>query len=1359
MDTILKIFRGHRKTIIILSVIFTALIAAGVYSYYIYERSLKYEQSSINLKAISGLKNDDVTRWLSERKAEADFFSSDYTFIDNTTKLLSSSTGLLKNYFYKTLHTTKENHNYDDIFIASLTGDILFSFSPHYKKADEETAELIKAAANNNEITLRNFYYCRDHKRIHLDIISPITVDDKIIAAAVFRINPADKFYPLLLKWPVSSKTSESYIVRKEKDHVIYCSELRHAENAALTYKIPLTQKEHISVKAALGYKGLLEGYDYRDEKALAFITPVRGTDWFLISKTDNSEIYAEAWNKTILVTGLAITLVLFFVSGLTMAYELEEKKMKLNILAKERDLKETRNEYRTTLYSIGDAVITSDSTGKIQHMNSVAEKLTGWQEYEAAGQNLEEVFILLYEKDNTPVTNIFNSIINRGLSSSIFSGPVLLKSKTGKLIPIADSGAPIRDEDNKISGIVIVFRDQTKARETERILQENEQRYRALFNNHHTNMLLIEPETGNIVDANPAACNFYGYTLEQFTQLKVFDLNQLPPKEIAEKMRAIKYGSGQTFFFKHKLANGLIRDVEVYSSPVSIKNKEYLFSIIHDITSRKETERALKTSEEKFSKAFKTSPDSININRLFDGMYIEINEGFTNMTGYTWDDVAGKTSYDIGIWADEGARLKIVKAIATTGEITNFEARFRLKDGNIRTGLMSARKITVNNQECILSITRDITERKEAEEALRESEEHLRAVTENMSDGLIITNSKGEFLYWNKAALCMHGFPEDYDLEVLKASDIEIDVMSPEGITLPPDRWPLKRIIAGEHLENTDFRITLKATGEVRIFNYNGTSVFLAGGERLSFVFIKDITKQYLAEENIKKLSMGIEQNPAIIIITDKDGNIEYTNPKFTQVTGYTADEVKGKNPKLLKSGHITREEYQKLWETILAKKEWHGEFLNKKKNGELYWESAMISPLLDEKGNIINFIALKEDITELKRITDELIKAKEKAEEMNRLKSYFFANISHELRTPFVGIIGFSEILSERLQDPGEQKMAEAILTSSKRLTETLNKILDISKLEFDKMELYTGPVNLRELAENTANLYSKTAAKKQTSIITDTASAPGAWKTDERLLREILNNLVNNAVKFTTGGEVKISILTNNNLLVIKVADTGVGIPEEKQEIIWQEFRQASEGYNRSFEGTGLGLSITKKYTSLLGGKIHMTSKPGTGTEFTVELPELTEEAAEKKREENAEIRLRERTDRQKIRHRVLYVEDDFISIEFVKEILQNDFNLDIADRPQAALNLIKENFYDAILLDINLGGYGMNGIDLMLEIKKTEGYKNIPMVAVTAYASKSDEQEFLSKGFSHYLSKPFLSRGLTDLLEKIFSRQDS
>lgn len=376
-----------------------------------------------------------------------------------------------------------------------------------------------------------------------------------------------------------------------------------------------------------------------------------------------------------------------------------------------------------------------------------------------------------------------------------------------------------------------------------------------------------------------------------------------------------------------------------------------------------------------------------------------------------------------------------------------------------------------------------------------------------------------------------------------------------------------------------------------------------------------------------------------------------------------------------------------------------------------------------------------------------------------MNRVKAYFFANMSHELRTPFVGIVGFSELLSESLQNPEEKEMANQILKSSKRLTETLNKILNVTRLEFDKLEVKLRDIDVIEMIDQLKILFSKSASAKNISIKTKISQDEIVVKTDGRMLDEMITNLLNNAIKYTQDGFIDISAETivreNKNYLLLKVADTGVGIPKNKQEIIWKEFRQVSEGMNRSFEGTGLGLTIIKKYVETLSGKITLESEIGKGSTFIIEIP--VEIVSKKEVNKSKEIVLKQTQNNIEIKSRkpkILYVEDDVIALSYVDKVLKAFYEIDTAFNATIALELANKNIYEAMLLDINLGK-GIDGVELMQMMRKINGYNKIPIVAVTAYAAESDRLEFLAKGFTHYLSKPFTSVELRGMLGKIFN----
>jgi PAS domain S-box-containing protein len=400
--------------------------------------------------------------------------------------------------------------------------------------------------------------------------------------------------------------------------------------------------------------------------------------------------------------------------------------------------------------------------------------------------------------------------------------------------------------------------------------------------------------------------------------------------------------------------------------------------------------------------------------------------------------------------------------------------------------------------------------------------------------------------------------------------------------------------------------------------------------------VSMVDITERIQSEEKLKLLGRAIEQSPVMVVITDKEGNIRYTNPKFTEITGYSLNEVVGQNPRILKSGEQSSEFYNELWKTILSGNDWHGEFHNRKKNGDLYWESAVISSFVNDSGDIAYFFSVKEDITEKKQMIADLIKAKEKAEESDHLKTSFLNNISHEIRTPFNSILGFLSIIQDDDLTSSERDEYISIINKSAcRLMNTINDIVEISQIQTGQMKLTASETNIKRLTGELFDLF-KTDAESQKLEFTITNDLPDnieCISTDGIKLKTILSILIGNAIKFTKAGSIGFGIKCRDKAnrrdkvedhsrvkacldptaspvptveIEFSIKDTGIGISGNKQQAIFERFMQADGSNTRQFEGSGLGLSIAKAYVEMLDGKIWVKSEEGKGSTFYFTIP---------------------------------------------------------------------------------------------------------------------------------------------------------
>lgn len=397
-----------------------------------------------------------------------------------------------------------------------------------------------------------------------------------------------------------------------------------------------------------------------------------------------------------------------------------------------------------------------------------------------------------------------------------------------------------------------------------------------------------------------------------------------------------------------------------------------------------------------------------------------------------------------------------------------------------------------------------------------------------------------------------------------------------------------------------------------------------------------------------------------------------------------------------------------------------------------------------------------LEKKMLDLELMNKELVLAKEKAEEMNRLKTSFLANMSHEIRTPMVGILGVAGVLKNESEDLWVQKMAGIILKSASRLMETLNQILDLSSLEAENLKVNHTSFNLVDTLNDVVDLFVEMASEKDLYLKSEITTPELHIVSDERMVRQALNNIINNAVKFTETGGVLITLNSEindgNDFAVINVIDTGIGISEKDQQTIWDDFRQVSEGWGRNYEGTGLGLSITKKIVKKINGFISLESKEGVGSVVTFKIPIAAHENFVPQKVSDSTPQRTFVMGGAPRSKKILLVDDDKINLTVINDFLKNHYMVDCALRGIEAVALAKKSKYDLILMDINLG-VGMTGIEAAREIRKMDEYERTPIVAMTAYAMIGDKERFIESGCSHYFSKPFDKFELLDFLSNV------
>ncbi len=580
-----------------------------------------------------------------------------------------------------------------------------------------------------------------------------------------------------------------------------------------------------------------------------------------------------------------------------------------------------------------------------------------------------------------------------------------------------------------------------------------------------------------------------------------------------------------------------------------------------------------------------------------------------------------------------------------------------------------------------------------------------------------------------------------------------------------------VKKIITSkENLYIEEFKM-YKRNGEEIFTNLAIAPIVDKEKERvveIVFVFY-DITESLKLKREILKLNRAIENAPILIVITDTNCKIEYVNPFFENITGYTLDEVKGKSPKILATKHNYKH-YPEILGKLSKGEKWIGEFLNKKKNGELYWEQALLSPVFDKNGKIVNFVGVKEDITERKKFLEELKRAKEEAEKANIAKSEFLANMSHEIRTPMNAIIGFIDIMLETELNGLQRQYLEIVKESTQHLLKILNDILDFSKFESGRMQFENRAFNIIKLIKNIYFMFSKKIAEKNLKMKVDIdENIPEIVIGDEVRITQILTNLLSNAIKFSEKGEIKVNASlkeTDNEYvtLLFCVSDEGVGIPEDKINKIFEKFTQADASVTRKFGGTGLGLAIIKKIVEYYKGKIWVESEVGKGSKFYFTLKLKIGDVKDLKPKKIAK---KEGYFIEKFE--ILVAEDNVTNQILIKQVLNNlGLKVDIADNGINTLKKLSEKNYDLILMDWHMPEMdGVEAVDILRKIENGEDVKHekvspeiieklknrkFKVIALTAAALTEEKELLLKKGFDDYVSKPISKDELVNILSK-------
>lgn len=941
------------------------------------------------------------------------------------------------------------------------------------------------------------------------------------------------------------------------------------------------------------------------------------------------------------------------------------------------------------------------------------------------------------------------------------------------------------------------IIRDITSRKEYEQSLLESEEKFRTLAE-ESPNMIFINKK-GKVVYANRKCEEITGYTREEFYS-DDFNFMDIIAQESAQTVKNafLKHMKGRNILpYEYTIVTKSGKRIEALNSPKIIQydNEIAVLGIITDITERKQSEKILQSKEKKYRDLFESSTDSILM--IEKDIIVDCNSSSTTQFKCEKENLINKSlivfssdKQQNGAYSEDILLERLYES--TQGMPQFYEWIFVKSDGEefyAEVSLKHLKEIGKNFHQLII---RDITERKKTNEELqnyqnnledivkarteelaelnnqlykqiyekeqtelilRENEEHFKDLVEKAGIAIIIDDIDGNFTYFNEKFCEIFG----YNSKELESLSI-VDLVHPEDVQEVME-YHTKRIKTGNAKSEYEFRgirkdgsliyIEIKVVPLEKEEEYFGTRSYLW-----------DITNRKEIEKKLRISDEILQKAGTIVIVVDQDGEVIYTSPFAENMLGYSQEELYDDG--WWQYAYEGNEGYIK--KELLIDAIYHNKIDDKPyeqkikcKSGELIWVQFQ-----DAHGAEDTAICVGIDITQ-RKIAEELAEnARESAEQANKMKSEFLANVSHEIRTPLNGIIGFTEIILNSDEVDTIHNQAQTIISESESLILLINDLLDHAKMEAGKIDLDIHPFDLYLHLQSIFDFYKANAERKSIELLLEIdPETPRYIFGDKLRIRQIIVNFLSNALKFTEQGYVKIIVNCvdkneNDAEIYFAIEDTGIGIKKEKLENIFESFVQVDGTTTRKYGGTGLGTAISKQLVNLMNGEIGVESEYGKGSKFWFNIrfdisPPIIDEDSEYL-DVSEELQTALSKDRQRVESNILLVEDYPPNQEVAKlHLTSNGHNVDIAENGKIAVENAQEKEYNLILMDIQMPV--MDGFEAAQTIRTEQNLnQNTPIIALTANINVSTRNHCLEMGMNDIITKPLRRKKFLATIDK-------